>query len=70
MRKRVPLNVKKPTPLNEVEKQVLAIVLKEFREAVRMRGVLDLTIDPWTNGRGANIFASPNTAGRSYRVPE
>lgn len=50
------------------EQRVLAVVLIELRRAVRMKGQLQITIDPFVMGGGAHVFASPNTVGRSYTI--
>jgi len=55
-------------PPTKFEREVLDVVLRELRRAMRMRGQLSLTIDPFTYLNGAHIFASPNTAGRTYTI--
>lgn len=59
---------KKAKPPTEFEREVLAVVLVELRRAMRMRGQLSLTLDPFVDGGGAHLFASPNTAGRTYTI--
>ncbi len=58
----------RPTRPSAFEREVLDVVLLELRRAMRMRGQLSLTIDPFGIGDGAHIFASPNTEGRTYTV--
>ena len=50
------------------EQKVLDVVLRELRRAMRMRGQLTITIDPFVDGGGTHVFASPNTQGRSYTI--
>jgi hypothetical protein len=56
------------TSATKFEREVLDIVLLELRRAMRMRGQLTITIDPFVHGGGAHVFASPNTNGRSYTI--
>ncbi len=51
-----------------LEQDVLVVVLKELRRAMRMKGQLSIIIDPWTAGGGTYVHASPNTEGRSYEI--
>lgn len=55
---------------NKFEQGVLDVVLGELRRAMRLRGQLQITIDPFArvHGDGAVIFASPNTAGHTFTV--
>lgn len=55
-------------PPTVFEQRVLDILLRELRRAVRMKGQLSITIDPFVRGGGAHIFASPNATGHTYTV--
>ncbi len=59
---------KRQKPPTAFEREVLDIVLRELRRAMRMRGQLDIIVDPFVDGSGTHIFASPNTEGRSYTL--
>jgi hypothetical protein len=59
---------KRAKPPTAFEREVLAILLSELRRAMRMRGQLHVTIDPFVGGDGTYIFASPNTSGRTYEL--
>lgn len=62
--------MRRPKKPSAFEQRVLDVVLVELRKAVRMKGQLMITIDPFVMGGGAHIFASPNTEGRSYTIEE
>ncbi len=51
---------KPPTPF---ERDVLDVLLRELRRAMRMKGQLSIIIDPYIDGGGAFVHASPNTEG-------
>ncbi len=55
-------------PPTEFEAEILDVLLLELRRAMRSRGQLCITIDPYVDGAGAVVFASPNTEGKSYRI--
>jgi len=52
------------------EREVLDILLRELRSAMRARAQLTVIIDPWTAGGGTYIGAFPNEEGRSYEVEQ
>jgi len=57
--------MKKPSKL---EQEVLAIVLKELRRAIRDKRPLELMIDPWVMGGGLYLNAARSEAGHSYTI--
>lgn len=58
----------KPKPPTLLEREVLDVLLLELRRAMRMRGQLTIVLDPFAHLNGVEIFASPNTEGRSYTI--
>lgn len=57
-------------PPTKWEREVLDILLVELRRAVRLKGQLEILIDPWLAGRGTYVFASAHATGRSYEIAD
>lgn len=55
---------RKPT---KFECDVLDVVLRELRRAMRSKAQLSILIDPFVRG-GAYIFAAPNEEGTTYTI--
>lgn len=51
-----------------LERDVLEVVLRELRKAVRRKTQCLVTIDPWLQGGGTYVFCSFNETGRSYTI--
>lgn len=59
---------RKQRPPNEFEREVLDVVLVELRRAMRLKGQLEILIDPWLAGRGTYVFASAHSSGNAYEI--
>lgn len=54
--------------LTEAEEQLLRIVLREVRGAMKTAQQLQITIDPWYTRAGCNLFFGYNGAGWSTTI--
>jgi hypothetical protein len=60
--------VTKRRPPTDFEREVLDVLLRELRRAMRRKEQLSILVDPFTLGGGTYIFAATNPAGHTYTI--